>query len=156
MLDDWKSIDEHTVVDCPEYYCGLEEFRRGQDQMMFIHFTVHQWSKATLKKAKREFDLLRQCVTCPLYGCGEVDDKKWESFVKLFGFQFLTDAICTDGKKRRVFIHIKDDDKNEFKQTTNATVVSVGPVERTTAVPVASVQRSEQRLQPGENGASSN
>src|SRR6187455_3003038 len=118
MTSDWKHIEEYTVVDCPEYYCGLEEFRRGDDQMMFIHMTVHQWSKAALTKAKREFKLLRQCVTCPIYSCGpmypndEADVKKWESFVKLFGFKFLTNAMCTDGKQRRVFIHLTDDNKN--------------------------------------------
>jgi hypothetical protein len=150
LLDDWKFVADHKVVDHPEYTCLLEEFRRGQDQMMFIHFEVHKWSKETLKLAKKEFALLRQFVTCPLYGCGEVDDEKWANFVKLFGFKFLTNAICTDGKSRRVFIHLTDDKKkNEQKQSNTNSVVSVSPVECSAAVPVASVPRSAELVQSG-------
>src|SRR6187455_1070457 len=98
MLD-WKDCGETTAVERPEYYCGLQEFRRGDDQMVFIHLTVRKWSKKTLKLALHDFALLRQFVTCPLYCAGEVDDKKFANWVRLFGFKFLTQAICTDGKE---------------------------------------------------------
>jgi hypothetical protein len=146
MTEDWKSVANYTVVDRPEYFCDLEEFRRGDDQMMFIHLQVRKWSKETLAIAKREFNLLRQFVTCPLYGAGEVDDEKWSSFVKLFGFKFLQNVICTDGKTRRLFIHIKDDKKNEFK--TNHPVVSTvndAAVVRTSPVSEPSVLGSVRR-----------
>jgi hypothetical protein len=154
MTDDWKPVGLYNVVDRPEYNCSLEEFRNGPHQMMFIHLTVHQWTKQALKIMKREFALLREHVTCPLYGAGDVDDDKWSSFVKLFGFKFLRNVNCTDGKQRRLFIHIKDDKKNEFKQTDHTVVpiVPVGTVERAAAVPVNSVQRREHSAQSSADG----
>lgn len=145
MLHDWQFMGEWTVVERAEYVSEIGEYRRGNDQMVFLHITVHKFSPRVLKQALADFKLLRQVITCPLYACGEVDDKKFEKWVRLFGFQFLSTALCTDGKQRRVFIHFTDGTNNEFKQTA-ATVVPDArddAVERPAAVSDASVPGCE-------------
>jgi hypothetical protein len=138
---DWKLVGYHEVRDTPDYHCGMDEYRRGKDQMMFIHFTFHNFTKKTLKQALAEFKLLRECVTCPLYACADHDDDKWRAFVKLFGFKPLIVGKCTDGKQRNIYIHIKEEPNNGRRLTDNPTVLGQRTVERTAAVPEASIQR---------------
>lgn len=106
MPDDWHSVREDIVLDHPEYQLSLEEYRRGEDQMVFIHLYVWKdWSAKLLKRFMHEWKILRKHVTCPLYACADIDDDKWSKFVQLFGFKPLSEAICTDGKTRRIYWH---------------------------------------------------
>ena len=143
MTADWQFMGEWTVVERPEYISEIGEYRRGEDQMVFLHMKIHKFSPRVLKQALADFKLLREFVTCPLYACGEVDDDKFEKWCRLFGFQYLSTALCTDGKQRRIFINFKDGNKNEFKQTANHVVPDAryAAVECSTAVSDPGVQR---------------
>lgn len=101
------------MLDTPEYVFEVQEFKRGTDQMVFIHLHIHKWTLSVLKRICREFAVFRKCVDVPLYAIAEWDDEKWAHFVSLFGFKFLNDVNCTDGKRRRLFIHLKDFEENE-------------------------------------------
>jgi hypothetical protein len=107
LTDDWKSIRTDVVLDHPEYKASLEEFRDSSGrQMVFVHLYVFApWTKALLQRFRSEWTLFRKHVTCPLFACADVDDEKWAKFVSLFGFKPLSEAICTDGKRRRIFWH---------------------------------------------------
>jgi hypothetical protein len=109
-MDDWIRIGETIAIDNNEYELALEEFRRGDDQMVFIHLWVKKdWSLALLKRFKYEFGVLRQHIKCPLYAMSEADDDKWSKFVTLFGFKPLSEALCTDGVSRRIYWHQGND-----------------------------------------------
>ena len=119
MMEGWHEAGRYVVEDCPEFLCELQEFRRGNDQMVFIHLTTENWSLKTLRKMQNDFALLRECVTCPLYACGNDTDEKWAQFISLFGFRPLTEAVCTDGKRRRIFVHFKDKNNNADQFTVS-------------------------------------
>ena len=106
-MSDWRFVREDVVFDYPEYRLALEEWRNGDQQMIFVALLVYYWSATMLKRFRREWAALRQHVTCPLYVWADVDDKKWERFVSLFGFKPFTVAI-QDGKRRRIFWHTND------------------------------------------------
>jgi hypothetical protein len=126
MIDEnWKQVSNHIICKRPEYIFELDEHRNGDAQMIFVHVTVHKWSKSTLKEMLSVFRTFRECVTCPLYAVGEVDDDKWASFVSLFGFRPLLDqVVCINGERRRLFVHLKQEQKNErleqIRHTTDA------------------------------------
>lgn len=102
----WERVREDTAIDNPEYQLLLEVFQRSTDQIVFIHLYVKtDWTRALLQRFKREWELLRQHISCPLFACPDTDDAKWEKFISLFGFKFLTDADFPDGSRRRIFWH---------------------------------------------------
>lgn len=39
-----------------------------------------------------------------LYAIHEIEDRKHEKFLKLFGFQFLEDFVGADGKARQTYV----------------------------------------------------
>jgi hypothetical protein len=116
MIDnDWKSLGETVVFNKPEYFASLEEFRRGDDQMVFGHLSVRKWNKSVLKEIIKNWGALRSFVTCPIYAVSEDGSPKFESFISFLGFKPLTEIICQNGEKRRLFIHfIKEKKNNEF------------------------------------------
>lgn len=118
----WIAQEEVVVRDLEEYHFALEEFRRGEDQMVFVHLTVHEWTLSTFKKILREWKLFRECVTCPLYAVGGVEEpQRWEKFVSRLGFTPLAEVICENGAKRRLFIHTIKNNKaqNERQISTD-------------------------------------
>ena len=42
--------------------------------------------------------------TNDLYAIHEIEDRKHEKFLKLFGFQFLEDFVGADGKARQTYV----------------------------------------------------
>ena len=116
LPEDWHEITTHVVRDIPEYRFALEEWRNGDRQMVFVHMNVREWTKAALKQMLHEFKIFRKCVTCPLYAvAGEDAGDKWEDFVALFGFSYLTDVICNNGESRRLF-WLPNEKNNEDRQ----------------------------------------
>lgn len=145
MSDDWQAQEEITVLDTPDYYFAVEEFRRGADQMLFVHLTVHNWKVSVFKQIIQQFRAFREFVVCPLYAVAGVEDiEKWEAFVTYLGFKFLTNVICENGAERRLFIHIKEI-KVQHEQQDDAADPTVSaadqqPVVCAVPVPDASVQ----------------
>lgn len=107
MTEGWKLVGEWKAIDCPEYLFEVEEYRCGKDQMVFVHLHVWKWSKTVFKRLKKDFALFRECIPGPIFTAGTNDDDKFLRFVSLFGWTPLTVIPCTDGKTRRLFIHIK-------------------------------------------------
>lgn len=103
----WEHVVSHIVMNCPEYHWLLEEYRDPHGrQMLFAHIRVFKFTPALLKRMRETYATFRKCVIAPLYTLGEVDDDKFEKFVALFGFKYLTDVVCVNGEKRRLFISL--------------------------------------------------
>jgi hypothetical protein len=73
--------------------------------MTFVHLDVYYMSKEILKRLDKQWRLWRQCVPVVLYAISDDDEDVWAKFVKRFGFQYLSDIGCTDGKTRRLFVN---------------------------------------------------
>ena len=140
MTDAWVAQEEVTVHDKPEYYFALEEFRHGEEQMVFLHLTIHSWKPSVFKEILRNWKLFRKHVTCPLYVVAGVEDvEKWEAFVSLLGFKPFIDVVLENGRPRRLFVHFKENNKathellvtaerHQEHHRDNQPVVSASPV----------------------------
>jgi hypothetical protein len=86
----WTRANRWTLVDDPRYKFELDEWRDGPEkQMMFVHLTFHQFSKAALAKFEHEFKSFRSLTDVPLYAATHTEniDDKFDRFVKRFGFK---------------------------------------------------------------------
>lgn len=103
---EFSFVATHTVQDNDAYCLTLNEYRRGDDQFIMTHFSVKHFSLSTLKRMKREWSVLRECVSAPLYAvCNDGDEDKWVHFVSAFGFKPTGKNIsCNNGATRRLFI----------------------------------------------------
>lgn len=95
----------HDVLATEEYKVHIEQFRRGQDDFLLLHWRYFKWTPSVFKRSIAHWHALRRCVTAPLFALGEVDADKWQRFVTRFGFTYLQDVICENGESRRLFIH---------------------------------------------------
>jgi hypothetical protein len=51
------------------------------------------------------WNAFRSCVTVPIFTLGIEDDKKFERFVRSFGYQPHSTVTCLNGEQRRLYIH---------------------------------------------------
>ena len=127
----WELAARHTIIDCPEFRWRLHEYRDGEQQMMFMHLTVHKWSKEVFKRMKTLWTTFRQVVTCPLYAVHPVEDEKWVAFIAHFGFKHLTEITCNNGERRTLFCTVNENNNGRSRQADpdaerNAAAVAVG------------------------------
>lgn len=97
-------VKRHDMRRTDDYWCELDEYRRGEEQFLLAHIHVYRWSLAVAKQLVREFKLFRTTCPAPLFACHDAD-AKWFKFVSLLGFRFLQHITCDDGKLRQLFIH---------------------------------------------------
>jgi hypothetical protein len=108
-VDGFEYVCTHRALTTDAYWFDLDEYKRGQDTLLAAHIRFDYFTPSVLKDALRVWRAFRQCVTAPVIAIGEVDDAKWERFVTLFGFRYCKEAVCINGKKRRLFIHTISD-----------------------------------------------
>lgn len=110
---------EHTqhieAYRCADYLFEIDEYRRGEEQMLFAHIRLFNFTPSVFKDLKRRWKIFRECVTAPLFASAENADDKWQRFVTSLGFKPLDKAICDDGNSRPIFIHVKDSPDGKFK-----------------------------------------
>ncbi len=112
MNAEWKSQGEVPVIDNDDYFCLVEEFKRGEEQMVFCHMLVFNWTPSVYKDFVRKWRLFRKHVTCPLYAvAGPTDVERWEKFVTRLGFTFVMPVVCENGAERRLFVHIQNQEE---------------------------------------------
>lgn len=85
------------VVACDDYTLYLEDY----NGFWFIHCDCRRW---TNEVRKRMLDDLVKLQKDDLYAIHEIEDRKHEKFLKLFGFQFLEDFVGADGKARQTYV----------------------------------------------------
>lgn len=140
MKDAWVSQGETTVLNKPAYFACIEEFRRGKDQMVFGHLTVHKWTPSVFKMLLKDWKLFRECVTCPIYAVSEDGTQKFSKFISALGFRFLTNVICENGEHRPLFVHTNNNKaKNVRKIEPRHNAISVGDLDDKPVVNAGSV-----------------
>lgn len=102
-------VRQYLAHETSDYTFELDEYRdeHGQ-QLMLSHIRMKRWSASVLKRLLRDWRVLRQCVTCPLFACPQVDDARWVKFVTRLGYRPLQKIICNDGLERPLYIHTTD------------------------------------------------
>jgi hypothetical protein len=103
----WTS-KETEVINKDEYRFTVEEFKRGEDQMVFLHIDILKWTPSVFKELLRNWKFFREHVTCPLFAYAGADQETWEHFVTRLGFRFFQDVVCENGALRRLFVHTKE------------------------------------------------
>lgn len=95
-----------VVLDEPEYTASyhVTDLDCGRS-MTFVHLDVYYMSHSILKQLKAQWVLWRQSCPVVLYAMADEDTETWVKFVSKFGFQYLADIPCTDGKTRRLFVN---------------------------------------------------
>jgi hypothetical protein len=103
-------VQRHEVISHPEYWAEIDEYKdESGQQFLLFHIRFAEFNKQVLKRAIREWKVLRSVVQAPLFAYAEQDDEKWRAFVSLFGFKPTDTFIdCQNGEKRRVYVSIKD------------------------------------------------
>jgi hypothetical protein len=102
---DFEFIERHRALTDNDYWFEIDEYVRGGDQLLLAHIRVARWSPSVCKRIDKQWAIFRQCVTAPLFACGELDDDKWARFVSRLGFEPFQIVTCLDGEQRRLFIH---------------------------------------------------
>ena len=102
-----KLVAQHVAHSDEDCELLLDEYRDAEGhQMLLTHLRVHNWSRGTLKRFVRDWDLFRKHITAPLYATPMVDDPKWRKFVSLVGFRPTgQQVLCHDGIERPLYIH---------------------------------------------------
>ena len=107
-MGDFEFVTRHRVLTYPEYWFEIDEYQRGQDQMLLAHIRFAKFTPSIMKRVLRDWKIFREFVEAPLFAFGETDDAKWERFVTILGFRPLSTNVVWEGKPRRLFLHVKD------------------------------------------------
>jgi hypothetical protein len=95
-----------VVWDEPEYTAEMHIEDLDGELMHFFHLDVFYFSPRILRQMVKQWIVFREHVPVVLFCMGDEDDDKWKRFISHFGFQYLRDVPCTDGKTRRIFINL--------------------------------------------------
>jgi hypothetical protein len=107
MIDPGYIESARTIVlDPPEYTASYHTVDLGEGCVMtFAHLDVYYFSPAVLRDLREKWRIFRENVDCALFRMGDNDDAKFERFIRMFGFQYVSEVECTDGKTRRLFVN---------------------------------------------------
>jgi hypothetical protein len=95
-----------VVIDEPEYTASYHVTDLGENRLMtFVHLDVYFLNPEILRRLDSQWALFRRCVPITLYSMADEDTPVWSKFISRFGFEFLHDIECTDGKTRRLFVN---------------------------------------------------
>lgn len=109
----WALKSSYTAHETRDYSFELEEWRDDDgNQMLFVHLLVTFWSPSILREMFSVFAKFREAVTCPLYALNHEEDARWEKFISLFGFKYLTNMLCENGESCRLFMNTLTKDNN--------------------------------------------
>lgn len=115
-------LDSYTIVEHPEYRAVIDDFvNTDGEQFCLMHIDVDhtKFNAVVMKRLLAEWRAFRSVTRAPLYGIEDYpDDRKWEKFVSLLGFQNTNVRVdCTDGQSRRLFVSVPQKDfQNEHEQ----------------------------------------
>jgi hypothetical protein len=108
-MSDFEFITRHRVYTDPHerYIFEIDEYHRGEDQLLIAHLRFFSFSPSALKQALTHWTSFRSVVTSPLVCWGEDESDKWQRFVHMFGFKPLGQSIlCNNGERRELYIHL--------------------------------------------------
>jgi hypothetical protein len=105
VVSEFKRVTRHRLYTTDDFWFEVDEYERGGDQLLIAHVRVIRWSPSVRKHCHQVWDAFRRCVTAPIFTLGIVDDKKFERFVRSFGYQPFQTVRCENGELRRLFIH---------------------------------------------------
>lgn len=96
-----------SVVKNEDYHFEVDEFRRGDDQLLLVHCRVFRWKPSVLKRMLLDWRFIRaNVITQTVYCTGMNDDDKFRRWCRLFDFKLYLDAVPTDcGEPRSLYVN---------------------------------------------------
>jgi len=102
----------YRVISYPEYTCELTEYNVRGLGVIFAHLDVRDNTPKTLKRLKREWKLLRSCVSYPIFayrGTEDGDDRAYGHFMRFLGFESTgLDITCHNGETRPLYLSVRN------------------------------------------------
>jgi hypothetical protein len=86
-MQDFTRTARHIVNADTDYFSCLDEWRRGDDQMLLLHCYFLKVTPRVFRRVLDEWRVLRRVTDAPIYCVGDEDDGKYLRFVERFGFQ---------------------------------------------------------------------
>lgn len=74
-------------------------------EMTFFHLDVYYMSPSVLKSMLRAWREYRHTLPQRLFTMGDQDTDALDRLRERFGFRYLNDIPCTDGRIRRLYVH---------------------------------------------------
>jgi hypothetical protein len=105
LLVDFELVKRHRLYTSDDFWFEVDEYSRLGDQLLIAHVRIVRWSPAVRRECHRVWNAFRACVTQPIFTLGIEDDKKFERFVRSFGYRPFHNVTCENGETRRLFIH---------------------------------------------------
>jgi hypothetical protein len=106
VASSFELVARHRLHTTDDFWFEVDEYGRVEgDQMLIAHVRVVHWSPSVCRECHRVWNAYRACVTAPVFTLGQVDDKKFERFVRSFGYRPFHTVTCLNGEQRRLFIH---------------------------------------------------
>jgi len=98
---------ERTILwDQPEYTASIHEAKLSEEvTMTFFHLDVFYLDHKILKEMRQRWKEFREVFPVVLFTMGDNDTKALNRLREMFGFQYLKDIPCSDGKSRRLYVH---------------------------------------------------
>lgn len=103
--EDFTLVTRHRLFTSDDFWFEVDEYVRGGDQLLIAHVRIVRWSPTVRRRCHEVWDAFRKCVTTPVFTLGIEDDKKFERFVRSFGYEPYQTVLCENGEQRRLFIH---------------------------------------------------
>lgn len=96
-----------TLYESPEMEASVHWVVMDGRYMPFFHLEVFEpWSMWLFRTSKKRFaEWLAKWKQFPLFTYSDEDSEVLDRLRVHFGFEYLRDVPCSDGKIRRLFVH---------------------------------------------------
>lgn len=112
-------VASHVIRDTPDYIFEIDEYQNGAERFYLTHIAFTNFSPSILKRILREWKLFRSIVDAPLFAVRDIEDLKWLRFISRLGFKPHSEIDWLNGERRRLFIHLKEDNVEQAKRNPN-------------------------------------
>jgi hypothetical protein len=107
MTDDLYEETERVLVWSEvEYDASVHALKLPDgEEMLFFHLDVFYMSPSVMKSMLKAWDIFRTANPYPLFTMQTDETPASRRLVEKFGFEWLRELPCTDGKTRNIFVH---------------------------------------------------
>lgn len=102
-----KPYNSHVVpvIQREDYTIYLERVVAPEANMTLVHSLVHTtWTPNRQRSWRRDFDLLVGLQGEPIYTICDVGNNKLRKFIRLAGFEYLSNSFHENGQEYEIYI----------------------------------------------------
>lgn len=107
MTNDVPETTEPVLVyDGTDYIASYTTYVLDNGPMVMFHLDVFYFSHTVLRDMEQKWAVFRSVFKNPIFCHLEDDTERGLRFLSRFGFVPVGEVPCTDGKSRRVYVHL--------------------------------------------------